>query len=95
MNKAERKKVEKLIDAFEWHEYCFSGLRKINGGYATAKLGEVNDEEIEIHLELGTQDMGDGHSECDRGTYYIDREVALSDIDVAEKLKKIRDWSET
>ena len=87
----ELKKLKELLEAFQAQEYIFSGYKSINGGYANAEAGTIDEDAIEIYLEVGVQNMGDGTSERTNSTYYISREAVRSDISVDEKLKLVRD----
>jgi hypothetical protein len=58
-----------LFEKFEWEVYVRSGLKNINGGYASVIIYDI-DEDTEgnqsllCRVECGEQDTGDGSS-CD------------------------------
>ena len=81
--------IEVLQMFGRWQEYQ-TGMRMINGGYAFAVLYDYDDEDAQIELEWGEQNMGDGRSSCQKECYTLDREVLKSDIPVKEKVEKIK-----
>ena len=78
-----------VLEVFENSVYVDSGMKSINGGYARADMFDYDDEMIDIEVEWGRQDMGDGHSTCHVEQYTIDRETITADIPLAEKVAKI------
>jgi len=62
-----------IFEIFEWAVLCNNGLRQINGGYSKVTIYEIDGYEDEqgceflvCEVECGEQDMGNGHSNCDK-----------------------------
>lgn len=60
-----------IFDKFEWAVLCDNGLRQINGGYAKVTIYDIDyddkgNEILVCEVECGEQNMGSGHSSCDR-----------------------------
>ncbi len=75
LTKAELKELIKLLDVLEqdfYHEY-----RHINGGFAEVQMYNYDDDQIDIQVESGEQDMGSGHSSCYTDLVTLPREVLL------------------
>ena len=81
----EEEELKKVMEMLEGDEEIFSN---INGGYAECKLVDYDEEEVQIDLEYGKQDVGDGgedHSDqitLDRGV------LANKDLSIRDKVAK-------
>ena len=42
--------IKEILNSFEWQEYCQTGMRRINGGYAKADLTGYDEDKIDIDL---------------------------------------------
>lgn len=91
LTKAELKELKEILDRFEWQEYCRTGMRYINGGYATADMFNYDDEYIDIELKWGEQDMGSGDSYEHKEQYRLKRSVLNEKKSIEEKIKEIED----
>lgn len=85
----ELKVLAKILEEFEWREYCESGLKNISGGYVSADVFNYDDEYIDIQVESGEQDCGSGFSSCDTSTCKLPRKVLLKKMSLERKLKAI------
>jgi hypothetical protein len=61
----------KIFENFEFAVLYDNGLKNLNGGYSKVTIYDVDydDEGNEIlvcEVECGEQDMGNGHSSCDK-----------------------------
>ena len=101
LNSFETSELERVLEALEWHEYCASGMRKINGGYASATAYDIDsdydddtDEDFDkilIELEAGEQNMGDGRSSCSKIICQIDKRILkFQDMELSKKVNAVK-----
>lgn len=57
--KPSKEEIVKL-ENFEWRVYVDNGLKNINGGYASVKVYDGDEEELLLNVECGEQDTGGG-----------------------------------
>jgi len=81
--------LKDVLDVFENQQYVSTGMKGHNGGYATADMFSYDDDKIDIELEWGRQDMGDGRSTCHVEQYTLDRDILHQDIPLKEKVSAI------
>ena len=70
----------KLFEDFEWAVLCDNGLRQLNGGYSKVTIydtdeGDDNEKLLICEVECGEQNMGDGHSNCDKWLVAFNRKT--------------------
>ena len=46
-------KLKDLLAEFEWREYCNTGMKRLNGGYASAEYDNFEDDYVYFHLNWG------------------------------------------
>jgi hypothetical protein len=103
LTKYEVRQLECILNAIENSEYYGSGLSHINGAYVEVEvtdllLDEDQDDDdvlfdiVEISLESGEQDMGDGHSSCNTSKCHISRRYLGDEkMGLEEKMRKVTD----
>ena len=104
LTKYEVRQLECILNALENDEYYGTGLSHINGAYASAEVtdlllsddydddDDVEYDVVEISLESGEQDMGDGRSTCNGSTCYISRRYLGDEkMTLEEKMRKVTD----
>ena len=103
LTKYEVRQLECILNALENEEYYGTGLSHINGAYASAEvtdllIDEDNEDDdveydvVEISLESGEQDMGDGRSTCNGSTLYLSRRYLGDEkMTMEEKMRKVTD----
>lgn len=64
-----------IFDSFEWEVLCNNGLKNISGGYSKVTILDGDEEIINVEVECGKENMGDGESSCDRWQVEYDRET--------------------
>jgi hypothetical protein len=101
LNSFECSELQRILETVEDQEYYSSGLKNLNGGYASATAYDIEtdslDDEtevdvIQIELESGVQDMGDGHSSCDKTSLLLRRPIlSNTKMGLKEKLNEIEE----
>lgn len=75
LTKQELEKLKDVLEKFETQTLYETGLKNINGGFAKAEMFDYDDEYIDIELEWGEQDMGDGRSTTHKEQHKINRKT--------------------
>ena len=63
-----------VLHGLELQTLRYTGVGKINGGYAEADMFDYDDDYFDVELKWGEQDMGDGHSSQYVENYKIARD---------------------
>lgn len=85
----ELESLAKILEIFEAQALRDTGMKWVNGGYAKADMFNYDDEAVDIQLEWGEQNMGDGKSYVHQECYTLKRNIITSDIDILEKIDQI------
>jgi hypothetical protein len=101
LNSFECSELQRILETASDREYYCCGLRNLNGGYASATAidiatdsldDETEADVIEIELESGVQDMGDGYSSCHKSRFLLRRPVLTDQSKtVKDKLNELEE----
>ena len=89
LTQEEQKALIEILKIFQRQIVRDTGMKWVNGGYASAEMNDYDEDTINIELEWGEQDMGAGRSVSNKESYTLSRNLLLLDIDVMKKIAQI------
>lgn len=89
LTKEELTDLADILETFEVQSARDTGVKWLNGGYAKAEMFDYDEDKVDIELEWGEENMGDGRSVAHKECYTLDRKLITANIDVMEKIANI------